>query len=88
MPEPATALIVGSLISAGTALATKPKSPGTPAPPAGPDPNADILRAESAKRRAMANSGRQSTILVDDTETPIGQQIPAQNIGRATLLGS
>lgn len=64
---------------------------GPDAPPPLPKvpTRADVGAAEIAqltKRRALAKGGRLSTLLVDDTETPIGQLIPPRQIGRATLL--
>lgn len=64
---------------------------GPDAPPPLPKvpTRADVGAAELArltKRRALATGGRLSTLLVDDTETPIGQLIPPRQIGRATLL--
>ena len=79
--------LVASAVGIGASLFGGSKSPDSPAPPpTGPD--TATAQAEAARRRAVASSGRQSTLLVDDTETPVGQQVPSQNIGRKTLLGS
>lgn len=66
------------------------KEPEPPAPAPKVPTRADVGAAEIArltKRRALATGGRLSTLLVDDTETPVGQLIPPRQIGRATLLG-
>ena len=59
--------------------------PPFPRVPTRKDVGAEAI-ARATRRRALFLGGRESTLLVDDTETPIGRQIPAGQIGRATLL--
>lgn len=60
--------------------------PSAPVPPTLGDVRQRDL-ADANRRRALARGGRASTILADDSQTPIGQQIPQSQIGRTTLLG-
>lgn len=86
MPEPATAAI-GAIVGLTSLFGIgKPDTPSAPTPPQA-DPTTAEEQARTNRLRAVQRSGRQSTLLVDDTETPVGQQIPQQNIGRKTLLG-
>lgn len=85
MPDPGTAVAIAGIAGAlfGSSRGDDGPDPVTP-----PDQvNQEAIAAES-RRRALAKSGRPGTLLTDDTETPAAQQIPTNQIGRATLLGS
>ena len=73
-------------IQAGSLLGATGEPPSAPGVPTAEDVRQRDL-ADATRRRALIRGGRAATILTDDTETPLGQQIPASRIGRTTLLG-
>ena len=95
MPDGVTTAAIITAIAATTAatISANPSLVGGETGGAGGPaiPTAEDVRqrdiADTARRRALARGGRAATILTDDTETPLGQQIPASQIGRTTLLG-
>lgn len=82
MCDPATALYITSAALGVYGVATRPKTPSIPAPPAGNVDQSALQERDMLRRRMTSSFGRQASIRTGQTGA-----LGAPSLGKPSLLG-